>query len=225
MSERITLLTLIKILTALEDPHLVGEGILSFLSTLDAKQLRIVAKILLGSVRMFPWNDSNTRIKGDLQLWRRCFPRAIAGNISNRRNLTDAVFAHLAGIYTLDMSWCNQAGITDAAFAHLAGIHTLNMSYCYQEGITNAAFAHLCGIHTLIMRNCYQIGITDAVFAHLAGIHTLDMSYCHQVGITDAALTHLTGIHTFHLNLVTLRISGCNQATVTWVRWSILSYR
>ena len=50
------------------------------------------------------------------------------------------------------MIYCNQAGITDAAFAHLTGIRTLDMSYCNQAGITDMAFAHLAGIHTLDMR-------------------------------------------------------------------------
>ena len=68
--------------------------------------------------------------------------------------ITDAAFAHLRGIHTLDMSGCKQAGITDAAFAHLRGIHTLDMSFCNQPGITDAAFAHLCGVRELSMRGC-----------------------------------------------------------------------
>jgi hypothetical protein len=37
----------------------------------------------------------------------------------------DGAIAHLRGIHTLDMGWCDQEEITDSAFAHLRGIHTL----------------------------------------------------------------------------------------------------
>ena len=40
-------------------------------------------------------------------------------------NWSDADFVHLAGIHTLNMSYCTQATITDAALSHLAGIHNL----------------------------------------------------------------------------------------------------
>ena len=88
---------------------------------------------------------------------------------------------------------CSQAAITDAAFAHLSGIHTLNMSECNQAGITDAAFAHLRGIHTLIMGMCTQAGITDAAISHLRGIHTLSMCYCSD-SITGSTFDQLHGI-------------------------------
>jgi hypothetical protein len=40
------------------------------------------------------------------------------------------------------MTCCSQAGITDAAFAHLKGIHTLNMSRCGHAGISSALRDH-----------------------------------------------------------------------------------
>jgi hypothetical protein len=119
-------------------------------------------------------------------------------NIESCSNVTDAGFAHLAGIQTLNMSFCRQ--LTDAAFAHLRGIQTLNMRYCYQHTITDAAFAHLRGIHTLNMTMCNQPTITDAAFAHLRGIQTLDMGYCDQTTITDAAFAHLRGIQTLDMS-------------------------
>ena len=56
------------------------------------------------------------------------------------------------------MNFCG--GVTDAAFAHLRGIHTLSMSFCNQASITDAAFAYLRGIHTLHMWDCNQATIT-----------------------------------------------------------------
>ena len=62
---------------------------------------------------------------------------------------------------------CNY--LTDAAFAHLAGIHTLNMIGCSQATISDAAFSHLAGIHTLIMGGCNQPMIVAACRTRLAG--------------------------------------------------------
>ena len=129
------------------------------------------------------------------------------------RDVTDAAFAHLHEIHTLDMSGCNQQAITDAAFAHLAGIQRLCIRFCSQDTITDAAFAHLRGIQLLNMGGCRQL--TDAAFVHLRGIHTLYMWFCYQPAITDAAFVHLRGIHT-------LVMDSCNQATITGATLSSL---
>ncbi len=75
--------------------------------------------------------------------------------------------------------------MTDAGFAHLVGIHTLNMGGCDQVTITDAAFTHLAGIHTLNMSGCRQVTITDAAFAHLVGIH----AFAHLVGFSQSVLS------------------------------------
>jgi hypothetical protein len=56
------------------------------------------------------------------------------------------------------MSGCTR--ITDAGFAHLTGIHTLDMSLCKQ--VIGAGFAHLTGIQTLDMRSCNPTVIAAA---------------------------------------------------------------
>ena len=82
--------------------------------------------------------------------------------------ITDCLLAD-----SLQIVYCDQYDISDAAFAHLAGIHTLGMSFCSPD-ITGAASAHLAGIHTLNMEGCSQATITDAAFDYLAGIHSLN---------------------------------------------------
>ena len=139
----------------------------------------------------------DSRVTGNVAAWRVAFPSARAVNVSDREDLRDADFAHIRGgprvrLHTVRMQSCK--GVTGAAFAHLAGIHTLTMSWCNQLTITDGAFAHLRGIHTLHMGGCDQV--TDAAFAHLRGIHTLFMWRCNQETITDAAFAHLRGIHT-----------------------------
>jgi hypothetical protein len=57
--------------------------------------------------------------------------------------ITDAAFVHLAGIHTLDMSYCNQHTITDVGLLHLGGIKILKIYYCDQPTITFASVTRL----------------------------------------------------------------------------------
>ena len=162
-------------LTVLSPPggaHGVGEGIFGFLSTREARSLRLVSHVLCADVRNARWYDRDTVIRGDLRKWRACFSDARCANVSGRWDLTDADLVHLCGVEEVNLSWCAQ--ITDAGLAHLRGVRILNIAGCMQ--ITDAGLAHLTGIHTLDMGYC--AGITDAGLAHLTGIHTLDMRRC-----------------------------------------------
>ena len=114
-------------------------AMLQFFDTATANKMRACCVEFIDPIAEYPWNDENTRVRGSVASWRRCFPRARAINLSRRNDLTDDDFVHLVGIKTLDMGGCSQSTITDAAFAHLTGIHTLNMSECRQSTITDAA--------------------------------------------------------------------------------------
>ena len=148
------------VISVLAGAHGVGEGVLGFFDTREARVLRLVCVEFREAVASAPWADLGTRII-NVGRWRTCFPRARKANISFVHSIVDADFVHFEGIHTLDMSWCLQAGITDAAFVHLKGIHTLVTSWCKQAGITDAAFVHLKGILSLNMRICCQAGITQ----------------------------------------------------------------
>ena len=204
-------------------PYLSKRSIMSFLKQEEALSLRAASRACCEAVAEHAWSDyehdpyaqtRSSHIKGSLALWRRCFPRATAANVSGRRDLTDADFVDLRGIRKLNMRFCKlvtDAGleylsgihtlymshcalVTDAGLAHLSGIHTLNMGYC--KLITDAGLAHLGGIHTLYMYYCTLV--TDAGLAHLSGVHTLDMRDCALV--TDVGLAHLSGIHTLDIS-------------------------
>ena len=56
-----------------------------------------------------------------------------------QETITDAAFAHLAGIYSLDMSFCSRETITPAAIAHLRGIVWLNAHGCAPAVVAAAA--------------------------------------------------------------------------------------
>ena len=83
------------------------------------------------------------------------------------------------------MSHCDQKTITDAAFAHLAGIHTLDMSGCNQWSITGAAFERLSGIKTLVVRGC-KWSIADEAFPHMLFLRGPQFPgpFSHLVGTT-----------------------------------------
>ena len=175
-----TLLDVFGVLAPPAGAHGVCEGIFGFLSTRDARALRLVCRLCCADVAAARWHDEKTAISGSLAAWRACFPDARAANVAGRVDLRDEDFVRLAGLKALNMRWCT--GITDAGLAHLTGIHTLDMSECTR--ITDAGLAHLAGIHTLNMRWCR--GITDAGLAHLAGIRTLYMRFCDSTTVACA---------------------------------------
>ena len=184
-----TLLDVFGILAPPSGAHGVGAGVFGFLSTRDARALRLVSRMCCADVAAARWLDAETRIMGSLAAWRASFPGARAANVSERYDLRDAEFALLAGVKTLIMRGRHK--ITDAGLAHLTGIHTLDMHACV--GITDAGLAHLTGIHTLDMRECG--GITDAGLAHLRGIFLIvDRADCP--GIADASISRLVGYNT-----------------------------
>ena len=148
-------------LTVLSPPggaHGVGEGIFGFLTTREARPLRLVSRVLCADVRNARWYDRDTVITGDLRKWRACFSDARCANVSERRDLVDADLVHLSGVEEVNLSGCTQ--ITDAGLAHLRGVRVLNIVGCTQ--ITDAGLAHLTGIHTLLMHGCDRTTVAAA---------------------------------------------------------------
>jgi hypothetical protein len=89
------------------------------------------------------WCDEDTPIRGPLAAWRACFPCAVAANVSGRRDLRDADFAHLAGVKALNMNSCHK--ITEAGFAHQTGIRELRVYGCSRATIAAASALELPG--------------------------------------------------------------------------------
>ncbi len=169
--------------------HGAGAGVFGFLSTCEARALQLAYRLCCANVVAARWLDTETRIAGSAAAWRACFPVARAANVRGARGPHGCRASRSRARPTCG----GRADLTDADFAHLAGVKTLNMERC--TGVSNAGLADLTGIHTLDTRVC--LGITDAGLAHLTGIHTLDMGVCYR--ITDAGLAHHTGIHTMNM--------------------------
>lgn len=71
------------LLSVLRAEHAHGRGLLTFFSTKEACVLRRVCNEFRSEVSAFPWYDAKTYlIRDDLRYWRKCFPRAIAVNVS-----------------------------------------------------------------------------------------------------------------------------------------------
>ena len=61
---------------------IVGVVLFPFISTEDAALgLRLTCRELKQAVTDFPWEDVRTVIKGNIALWRACFPRARGANV------------------------------------------------------------------------------------------------------------------------------------------------
>ena len=214
-----------------------GELLFQYFATGEARELRLVCRVLHAAVALFPWIDHRTFVK-NIDLWWQCFPAARVCNVSSSTQLTDedvgryfglkrtterlvaliiggqlglsdAAFVHLAGIRHLGMYMGTvNSTISNAAFRHLTGILSLNMNFCNTATIGDAAFAHLNGIRRLFMDYCPQLTLSDAGFNRLSGIETLNMRGCENVAIGDAAFACLGSLRT-------LRMCQCSRVTIT----------
>jgi hypothetical protein len=94
------------VLSVLAGAHSVGEGVLGFFDTREARALRLVCSEFREAVTVVPWADMRTRMQGNVGGWRRSFPRAAKANISvdpfRHNAIVDADFVHFEGIHTLE---------------------------------------------------------------------------------------------------------------------------
>jgi len=100
------------LLSTLHGAHLNGQGILCYLTTYDARALRLVNHESREAVSAFRWKDKKTRITGSLAAWRACFPRAVWANLIDRKKITNDDLMHLANIEILTMYACGCTKIT-----------------------------------------------------------------------------------------------------------------
>jgi len=90
------------ILSILGAEHSHSRGILGFFSTKEARALRLICREFRDEVTNFKWDDINTFVHGDLRLWRTCFPKAIAANVSYREKRPGDVEL-LCGIHYIEV--------------------------------------------------------------------------------------------------------------------------
>ncbi len=65
---------------------------------MEAARLHLLRKTFLEAVTQKNWMDTETKIKGRLAVWRRCFPRTLAAKVPKRAKLEDSDFVHLQGV-------------------------------------------------------------------------------------------------------------------------------
>jgi hypothetical protein len=87
----------------------IRAALFPFFDTREAAcSLRGVCHELRQAVGDFPWEDMGTVIKGNIAMWRACFPRARGAKIYGRRTpVVDGDFVHFVGLRALNMtgSW------------------------------------------------------------------------------------------------------------------------
>ena len=211
----------------------IHNALFPFFSTEEACNLRLINKEFNQLVKEYPWDDANTKVKGNIKLWRTCFPNAYSINVSNRsKPLNDSDCEYFNGIKKLNISRSifndPESNITDNGFENFTNLISLNMSGCDQIYITNTAFKSLKNIKDLNICWCTQLD--DIIFDDLKKLKILNISWCEQINdksfdkfckldslimrwctqetITDKAFLHLS-------NLNSLDIMGCNQNTIT----------
>ena len=99
-----TLLVVFGVLAPPAGAHGVCEGIFGFLTTRDARALRLVCRLCCADVKNARWYDRATVITGELRKWRACFSDARCANVSERRDLVDADLVHLSGVEEVNLS-------------------------------------------------------------------------------------------------------------------------
>jgi hypothetical protein len=114
-----------------------------------------------------------------------------------QETITDDALTHLDGISGLDISYCDQ--ITDAAFAHFAGLDALGMASC--RSVKSETLLHLKGIRRLDISYCDQI--QGKHLAELTGLRQLKMRNCSQLG--DDTLSHLVNLQELDMSMFRLR--------------------
>jgi hypothetical protein len=76
------------VLSVLAGAHGVGEGILGFFDTREARAIRLVCSELREAVAVVPWADTETRVRGNVGGWRASFPRSPTLRLSTSREYT-----------------------------------------------------------------------------------------------------------------------------------------
>ena len=98
--------------------------ILDFISTRDARSLRLTSRLFSEVTTAHRWDDASTKIECSVFKWRVCFPRARTAALRRYSTLTDADFVALAGLRRVMLAECRN--IMDAHFVHFWGIHNLD---------------------------------------------------------------------------------------------------
>ena len=128
-----------------------GHVVMAYLpTTLEATALRATCKSARETVAAFPWRDPMTPITGKLASWHACFPKALAGNVRSRRDLTNADFhLYFRRLQMLSCAGCDQASLTEVAFEHMPHLEWLDLRGCNQDGFTSRLLRLLPKLTTL----------------------------------------------------------------------------
>ncbi len=115
----------------LSEAPAAGEMLILFLgpSMGAARVLRLVDHDFKILVADFTWVDLETEIIGSVANWSVSFPRAVAANLSERHDLTEADFSrHFTRLRDLVLTRCESPCVLNGAFARHCNLVHLDLS-------------------------------------------------------------------------------------------------
>ena len=115
-----------------------------------------------------------------LAAWRKANPTADRVSLNCfGAAVKDEDLVHLRGVANVCMWGCT--GLTDAGFAHLAGVRVVRLHGCNNPRLTHCALQHIRGARVVIMTSCGQSSLNSmGACMALEGVEALDISSCSQ---------------------------------------------
>ena len=108
------------------------------------------------------------------------------------KDLSDAVFSHVARFHHLTDLSLEETSISGAALKHIAELKHLEWLNLWKSGIDDAGLAHLSGLRNLDSLPIGGTNITDAGLDHLKSLPRLRYLGVRDTAITDAGVRQLT---------------------------------
>lgn len=194
--ERTDTTTPTTVISTLDGPHGIGEGLLSFLDFRTATKLRSTCSELKDSVAKFPWGNIYNLVTRPTE-WRKCFPKATYLKIN--RMCVAINFNVLRGIKILDLSFTNSLLKFEGSLSSLTSLETL---LC--DSATSIDDDDIAGLNIkhLNINNCPQLTVLA-----LEGLNRLEILHMQRNNIiTPQSFDRLTALKELH-------ISGCTMIT------------
>lgn len=115
---------------------------------------------------------------------------------ANRKKVSDAGLAHLAGLKQLKVLVLDGTSVTGPGLAHLRGLGQLELLTLSSTPLTNDGLEHLAALTNLKTLIVSDTKISDDALRHIARVPWLESLQLVNTEITDAGLAHLESLRT-----------------------------
>jgi hypothetical protein len=115
--------------------------------------------------------------------------------LSNRKKITDAGLAHVAGLKHLNVLVLDGTSVTGPGLRHLRGLEPLEGLTFASTPLADEGLEHLAVLPNLRWLQLNDTKITDEGLRRLAGLQSLEDVQLVNTNVTDAGLKHLESLH------------------------------